>query len=108
MKIIINESHLGLLRRVGIIEDLIDPIMDSVYDYLQGGDKARPIEKKYYPSFESSVAMKISNQLANETSLNGDEYVTLRNQLLRFTTNEYRQKMRDYFNGRVGDTKQNN
>jgi len=28
MKIIINENHLGLLRRVGVIEDLIDPTMD--------------------------------------------------------------------------------
>jgi hypothetical protein len=97
MKIIINEYHVGLLRRVGMIEDLIYPTMDLTYDYIQGGDKSRPIEKKYYPSFESTVAMKLANQLANETSLDDDEYVTLRNQLLRFITNEYRTKMREYF-----------
>ncbi len=106
MKIIINENHLGLLRRVGVIEDLIDPTMDLVYDYLQGGDKARPIEKKYYPSFESTVAMKLANQLTNETPLRGDEYVTLRNQLQRFITNEYRQKMREYFFDMIKTDKQ--
>jgi len=105
MKIIINEYHLGLLRRVSMIEDLIDPMMDNTYDYLKGNDLVSPLEKGLYSAFESMVVMSLANKLANQTSLVGDEKVTLRNQLQRYITNEYYQKIRDYFYDRVGDTK---
>jgi len=108
MKIIINEYHLGLLRRVGMIEDLIDPMMDDTYTYLKGIDLVSPLDKGLYRAFESTVVMALANKLANQTSLLGDEKVTLRNQLQRYITNEYQQKIRDYFYDRVGDTKQNN
>lgn len=113
MKIIINEHHLGLLRRVGMIEDLIDPTMDMVYEYLQGldiinADKIKPLHPKDYDVFQNTTVMKLANQLANQTSLVGDEKVMLRNQLQRYITNEYQQKMRDYFRDRIGDDKQNN
>ena len=49
--------------------------------------------------------MALANKLANQTSLVGDEKVTLRNQLQRYITNEYHQKIRDYFYDRSGDTK---
>jgi hypothetical protein len=45
--------------------------------------------------------MKLANQLANQTSLYGDEKVMLRNQLQRYITNEYQQKIRDYFMSRL-------
>jgi hypothetical protein len=100
MKIIINEYHLGLLRRIGMIEDLIDSTMDMVYEYLQGNDLIKPLYPKDYDVFQNTTVMKLANQLANQTSLVGDEKVVLRNQLQRYITNEYRQKMRDYFHGR--------
>jgi hypothetical protein len=100
MKIIINEDHLGLLRRIGMIEDLIDSTMDMVYEYLQGNDLIKPLYPKDYDVFQNTTVMKLANQLANQTSLVGDEKVMLRNQLQRYITNEYRQKMRDYFHGR--------
>jgi hypothetical protein len=100
MKIIINEYHLGLLRRIGMIEDLIDSTMDMVYEYLQGNDLIKPLYPKDYDVFQNTTVMKLANQLANQTSLVGDEKVILRNQLQRYITNEYRQKMRDYFHGR--------
>jgi hypothetical protein len=100
MKIIINEYHLGLLRRIGMIEDLIDSTMDMVYEYLQGNDLIKPLYPKDYDVFQNTTVMKLANQLANQTSLVGDEKVMLRNQLQRYITNEYRQKMRDYFHGR--------
>jgi hypothetical protein len=105
MKIIINEYHLGLLRRIGMIEDLIDSTMDMVYEYLQGNDLIKPLYPKDYDVFQNTTVMKLANQLANQTSLVGDEKVMLRNQLQRYITNEYQQKMRDYFHGRVGDNK---
>ena len=106
MKIIINEYHLGLLRRVGMIEDLIDPMMDDAYTYLQGNNLTSPLEKGLYRAFESTVVMALANKLANQTSLMGDEKVTLRNQLQRYITNEYHQKIRDYFYGRIKTDKQ--
>jgi hypothetical protein len=105
MKIIINEYHLGLLRRVGMIEDLIDPIMDESYTYLQGNNVVSPLNKRDYRVFESAVVMVLANKLANQTSLEGDEKVTLRNQLQRYITNEYHQKMKDYFYDRIEGNK---
>ncbi len=101
MKIIINEYHLGLLRRVSMIEDLIDPTLDIVYEYLQGLDIIKPLYPKDYDVFQNTTVMKLANQLANQTSLEGDEKVMLRNQLQRYITNEYSIKMRDYFMSRL-------
>lgn len=103
MKIIISENQLGLIRRMSEVERLIDPTMDSVYEYLQGGSSS-PLEKRLYRVFESTVAMKLANQLANQTRLTGDEKVTLRNQLQRYITNEYYSKIRDYFMSRLEKT----
>jgi hypothetical protein len=100
MKIIISENQLGLIRRMNEIERLIDPTMDLVYEYLQG-DNLSPLEKRHYGAFESTVVMKLANELANQTSLLGDEKVTLRNQMQRYITNEYYTKIRDYFMSRL-------
>jgi hypothetical protein len=100
MKIIISENQLGLIRRIGEIERLIDPTMDMVYEYLQGSDSS-PLKRKLYNPFESTVVMKLANELANKTSLIGDEKVTLRNQLQRYITNHYYEKIRDYFMSRL-------
>jgi hypothetical protein len=100
MKVIISENQLGLIRRIGEIERLIDPTMDGVYSYLQGGNSS-PLEKRIYRPFESTVVMKLANELANQTKLIGDEKVTLRNQIQRYITNEYYSKIRDYFMSRL-------
>jgi len=100
MKVIISENQLGLIRRIGEIERLIDPTMDGVYSYLQGGNPS-PLEKRLYRPFESTVVMKLANELANQTKLTGDEKVTLRNQIQRYVTNEYYSKIRDYFMSRL-------
>ena len=103
MKVIISENQLGLIRRIGEIERLIDPTMDGVYSYLQGGNPS-PLEKRLYRPFESTVVMKLANELANKTRLIGDEKVTLRNQLQRYITNHYYEKIRDYFMSRLEKT----
>jgi hypothetical protein len=100
MKIIISENQLGLIRRIGEVERLIDPTMDMVYEYLQGSNPS-PLEKRLYNPFESTVVMKLANELANKTRLIGDEKVTLRNQLQRYITNHYYEKIRDYFMSRL-------
>jgi hypothetical protein len=100
MKIIISENQLGLIRRIGEVERLIDPTMDMVYEYLQGGSSS-PLERRLYGTFESTLVMKLANGLANKTRLIGDEKVTLRNQLQRYITNHYYEKIRDYFMSRL-------
>jgi hypothetical protein len=104
MKIIISENHLRLIRRIGEVERLIDPTMDMVYEYLQGSNPS-PLEKRLYNPFESTVVMKLANELANKTRLIGDEKVTLRNQLQRYITNHYYEKIRDYFMSRLDNNK---
>jgi len=100
MKVIISENQLGLIRRISEIERLIDPTMDEIYSYLQGGNSS-PLEKRFYRPFESTVVMKLANELANQTKLIGDEKVTLRNQIQLYITNEYYTKIRDYFMSRL-------
>jgi len=104
MKIIISENQLGLIRRIGEVERLIDPTMDMVYEYLQGSNPS-PLEKRLYKPFESTVVMKLANELANKTRLIGDEKVTLRNQLQIYITNHYYEKIRDYFMFRLDNNK---
>jgi len=104
MKVIISENQLGLIRRIGEIERLIDPTMDEVYSYLQGIDQSNSLKMRDYDAFESMVVMKLSNDLANKTRLIGDQKVTLRNQLLRYIRNEYYSKIRDYFMSRLEKT----
>jgi hypothetical protein len=72
-----------------------------VYEYLQGSDLINPLYPKHYDVFQSTTVMKLANQLANQTSLEGDEKVMLRNQLQRYITNEYSIKIRDYFMSRL-------
>jgi hypothetical protein len=103
MKVIISENQLGLIRRIGEIERLIEPTMDGVYSYLQGGNPS-PLEKRLYRPFESTVVMKLANELANQTKLTGDQKVTLRNQIQLYVTNEYYSKIRDYFMSRLEKT----
>lgn len=100
MKILISENQLGLIRRIGEIERLIDPTMDGVYSYLQGTYNT-PLDKRLYRSFESTVVMKLANELANQTKLTGDQKVTFRNQIQRYVTNEYYLKIKDYFMSRL-------
>jgi hypothetical protein len=100
MKIIISENQLGLIRRISKIEKLLDPTMDSVYKFLQFEDNT-PLRMSDYDAFTSSVAMKLANELVNETNLQGDKRVTLRNQMQRFILNNYYTKMREYFLGRM-------
>jgi hypothetical protein len=107
MKIIISENQLGLIRRTSEIERLIDPTMDMVYEYLQGSDPS-PLEKRLYGPFESTVVMKLANELANKTRLSGDEKVTLRNQMLHYIKNEHGSEIKNYFFDRVDNFKKIN
>ena len=89
------------------VERLIDPLMDDVYTYLQGDDKVTPLPMRLYDVFISTLVMKMANQIANNSSLHGDDKVTLRNRLQRYITNNYGSNIRDYFSNKLEGYKRN-
>jgi hypothetical protein len=107
MKIIITENQYRLLRRQSEIASQIAPTMDLVYEWLQNG-QTYPLNRREYDAFISNVAMKLANQIAIDSGLDGDEKVTLRNQMLHYIKNEHGPEMKDYFFGRLGDIKKIN
>ena len=107
MKIIISENQFSFIRRMSEVERLIDPLMDDVYTYLQGDDKVTPLPMRLYDVFISTLVMKMANQIANNSSLHGDDKVTLRNRLQRYITNNYGSNIRDYFSNKLEGYKRN-
>ena len=107
MKIIITENQYRLLRRQSSIGSQIKPIMDLTYEWLQNG-QTYPLSKREYDVFISSVAMKLANDLTNQSNLDGDEKVTLRNQMLRYIKNEHGSEIKDYFFDRLSNFKKIN
>ena len=104
MKIIITENQYRLLRRQSEIANQIAPTMDLTYEWLQNGQKY-PLNRREYDAFISTVAMKLANQIANESGIHGDEKVTLRNQMLHYIKNNHGSEIKDYFFDRVDNFK---
>ena len=107
MKIIITENQYRLLRRQSEIANQIAPTMDLTYEWLQNG-QTYPLNRREYDAFISTVAMKLANQIANESKIDGDEKVTLRNQMLHYIKNEHGSEIKDYFFDRVDNFKKIN
>ena len=101
MKIIITENQYRLLRRSSQIDSMIDPTMDSVYDFIQG-DQNFPLDIRHFSNFKQVVAFKLANDMVNnESTLDGDEKVTLRNQIQRYVESNYYSKIKEYFMSRT-------
>jgi hypothetical protein len=107
MKIIITENQYRLLRRQSEIANQIAPTMDLTYEWLQNG-QTYPLNRREYDAFISTVAMKLANQIAIDSGLDGDEKVTLRNQMLHYIKNEHGSEIKDYFFDRVDNFKKLN
>ena len=107
MKIIITENQYRLLRRQSEIANQIAPTMDLTYEWLQNG-QTYPLNRREYDAFISTVAMKLANQIANESGIHGDEKVTLRNQMLHYIKNNHGSEIKDYFFDRVDNFKKIN
>jgi len=101
MKIIITENQYRLLRRTSWIDHMIDPTMDSVYDFIQG-DQNFPLDIRHFSNFKQVVAFKLANDMVNnESTLDGDEKVTLRNQIQRYVESNYYSEIKEYFMSRT-------
>jgi hypothetical protein len=107
MKIIITENQYRLLRRQSEIANRIGPIMELTYEWLQNG-QTYPLNRREYDAFISTVAMKLANQIAIDSGLDGDEKVTLRNQMLHYIKNEHGSEIKDYFFDRLNNFKKIN
>jgi hypothetical protein len=107
MKIIITENQYRLLRRQSEIASRIKPTMDLTYEWLQNG-QTYPLNRREYDAFISTVAMKLANQIAHQSNLDGDEKVTLRNQMLHYINNNHGSEIKDYFFDRVDNFKKIN
>jgi len=107
MKIIITENQYRLLRRQSEIANQIAPTMDLTYEWLQNG-QTYPLNRREYDAFISTVAMKLANQIAIDSGLDGDEKVTLRNQMLHYIKNEHGSEIKNYFFDRVDNFKKLN
>jgi hypothetical protein len=107
MKIIITENQYRLLRRQSEIANQIAPTMDLTYEWLQNG-QTYPLNRREYDAFISTVAMKLANQIAVNSGLDGDEKVTLRNQMLHYIKNEHGSEIKNYFFDRVDNFKKIN
>jgi hypothetical protein len=107
MKIIITENQYRLLRRQSEIANQIAPTMDLTYEWLQNG-QTYPLNRREYDAFISTVAMKLANQIANQSGIHGDEKVTLRNQMLHYIKNNHGPEIKDYFFDRVDNFKKIN
>jgi len=101
MKIIIKESHIPLLRRIGMIEDMIGPAMDMTYDFLNA--QAIPLSNKDYDTFKRLVAIKVAVAIVSEEHMEENNKDTLMNQIKRLIGGEYGATMKDYFFNRVGN-----
>ena len=107
MKIIITENQYRLLRRQSEIANQIAPTMDLTYEWLQNG-QTYPLNRREYDAFISTVAMKLANQIAIDSGLDGDEKVTLRNQMLHYIKNNHGPEIKDYFFNRLDNFKKIN
>jgi hypothetical protein len=107
MKIIITENQYRLLRRQSEIANQIAPTMDLTYEWLQNG-QTYPLNRREYDAFISTVAMKLANQIAIDSGLDGDEKVTLRNQMLHYIKNEHGSEIKNYFFDRLDNFKKIN
>jgi hypothetical protein len=97
MKIIITENQYRLIRRSSQIDSMVEPIMDSVYKFIQG-EQSFPLDKRNFADFKQIVAYKLASTIINnESFLDNDEKVTLRNQIQRYVETNYYSKMKDYF-----------
>jgi hypothetical protein len=101
MKIIITENQYSLMRRASQVENLIGPVMDNVYEYLQFGDPT-PLKMSEYDTFIQVITTKIPNQILNKESIfDSDKKEALKKQIQRFIETEYMDMIREYFYSRM-------
>lgn len=106
MKIVLTENQYRLMRRVSQIGEMLPPILDAVYQYLKF-DSDTPLKRNEYSTFFMSVVTKTSNMIINKENIQGDDRVTLRNQIQRFIETYFYNEIKDYFDSHLNQPNEN-
>jgi hypothetical protein len=106
MKIVLTENQYRLMRRVSQIGEMLPPILDAVYQYLKF-DSDTPLKRNEYSTFFMSVVTKTSNMIINKENIQGDDRVTLRNQIQRFIETHFYNEIKDYFDSHLNQPNEN-
>lgn len=104
MKIIITESHLQLLRRRGMIEDLFKKYVDDdqfIYRVLGGS-------RWGFNEFSAMISYSLANMIAKDDIKltddddDDDSFVTFRHQLQRYIQNNYYDYLKKRYQETIG------
>lgn len=103
MKIIITESQFHLLRRRGMIEDLLKKYVDDdefIYRVL-GTDRIKLDE--FIPFISYTISQIITkNDIKSTDDDDNDSFVTFRNQLQRYIQNNYYEYLKKRYQETIG------
>jgi hypothetical protein len=86
MKIIIREYHSSVIRRYEQVKGLF-------HDYLLSHN-VLPYDS--FDGYFSELCWDIATQLFDRSKMDHDEYVTLRNQMIRFINNNFYEEFKEY------------
>ena len=89
MKIIITENQYRFLRRQSEIKDKIDAILDSLADQndLRGVGLTNLL---------LIVSDTVGRDIADNTNLKGDDYVTFRNQMIQYIRTNFYEYIKEF------------
>jgi len=103
MKIIITESQFHLLRRRGMIEDLLKKYVDDdefIYRVL-GTDRIKLDE--FIPFISYTISQIITkNDIKSTDDDDNNSFVTFRNQLQRYIQNNYYEYLKKRYQETIG------
>ena len=89
MKIIITENQYRLLRRQSEMKDRIDSVLNSLADQ----NNLRGVG---FDNILLMVSDSVGRDIADNTNLKGDDYVTFRNQIIQYIRTNFYEDMKDF------------
>ena len=89
MKIIITENQYRLLRRQSEMKDRIDSVLNSLAD--QNNLRGVGLD-----NILLMVSDSVGRDIADNTNLKDDDYVTFRNQIIQYIRTNFYEDMKDF------------
>ena len=90
---IIEEQKYRLLRRASDMKERLEKIIKN--DFSTQDIKSLPFD-----NFILICSNYVANEIANETNLEGDEFVTFRNQIKNYIRNNFYDYLKEYWESR--------
>ena len=89
MKIIITENQYRLLRRQSEMKDRIDSVLNSLADQ----NNLRGVG---FDNILLMVSDSVGRDIADNTNLKDEDYVTFRNQIIQYIRTNFYEDMKDF------------